>query len=53
MFELNTGDFALIGEDAGERLELPADSGRSETERIVIVPRDVLLAAARDLLGSV
>jgi hypothetical protein len=53
VFELSTGDFAIVGEDVSTSLELPADAGRSDTERIVRVPRDVLFAAARNLLDSV
>jgi hypothetical protein len=48
VFELSNGDFAIIGEDHSD-LELPADAGRSETERTVVVPRAVLMAALRDL----
>ena len=49
VFELVNGDFAIIGEDVSLALELPADAGRSEAERTVVVPREVLLAALRDL----
>lgn len=53
VFELANGDFAIIGEDVSLDLELPADAGRSATERTVVVPRAVLLAALRDLSGGV
>jgi hypothetical protein len=49
IFELESGDFAIIGADVSLDLALPADAGRSETERTVLVPRAVLLAALRDL----
>ena len=53
VFELASGDFAIIGEDVSHELELPADAGRSESERAIVVPRAVLLAAMRDLSGSI
>jgi hypothetical protein len=53
VFELANGDFAVNGQDVSFELELPADAGRSETERTVVIPRDVLLAAFRDLSGSI
>lgn len=53
VFELANGDFAVIGEDISHGLSLPADAGRSETERVVLVPRAVLLAAVKDLSGGV
>lgn len=53
VFELANGDFAIIGEDVSLALELPADAGRSATERTVVVPREVLLAALRDLSSDV
>ncbi len=52
VFELGNGDFAIIGTDVSLDLDLPADAGRSETERIVVVPREVMLAAVRDLSSS-
>jgi hypothetical protein len=53
VFELASGDFAIIGADVSLDLDLPADAGRSETERTVVVPRAVLLAAMRDLSDCV
>lgn len=50
VFELENGDYAIIGQDVSFDLDLPADAGRSEAERIVVVPRPVMLAAARELL---
>lgn len=51
IFELSTGDFAVIGTDATETLEplLPADAARADYERIVVVSRETLLAARRDI----
>lgn len=53
VFELSSGDYAVIGLDVSESIALPADAGRSATERVVMVPRDVLLAAFRDLSRDV
>lgn len=52
VFELANGDFAVIGRDVSLELDLPEDAGRSEAERTVVVPREVLMAALRDLSGS-
>jgi hypothetical protein len=52
VFELASGDFAVIGEDVSADLPLPADAGRSETERTVLVPRGVFLAAVCDLAAD-
>jgi hypothetical protein len=46
-------DFAVLGEDVGGDPGLPPDAGRAETERVVVVPRAVFLAAVRDLSGGV
>jgi hypothetical protein len=53
VFELTNGDFAIIGKDVSLDLDLPDDAGRSAAERTVLVPRDVLLAALRELSGGV
>jgi hypothetical protein len=53
IFELASGDFAIIGADVSLDLALPADAGRSETERTIVVPRAVLLAAIPDLSDSI
>jgi len=47
VFELLTGDFAIIGIDETELLRphLPASAGCGPDERIVRVPRDVLIGA--------
>jgi hypothetical protein len=52
VFELTSGDFVIIGKDVSTQLELPADAGCSETERVVMVPGDVLISALRDLSSS-
>jgi hypothetical protein len=49
VFELESGDFAIIGQDATGGIALPADAGCSAEERVVVVPRAVLLAAFADL----
>lgn len=51
VFELSDGNFAVIGTDVTEMLEarLPADAGRADYERIVVVSRETLLAAKRDI----
>ena len=49
VFELESGDFAIIGQDATGGVSLPADAGCSAAERVVVVPRAVLLAAFEDL----
>jgi hypothetical protein len=51
VFELSTGDFAVIGTDMTDQLEvkLPSDAGRADYERIVVVTRNTMIAAKRDL----
>lgn len=51
IFELTTGDFAVIGTDVTDQLEskLPPDAARASYERIVVVTRETLLAAKRDI----
>ena len=51
LFELADGDFAVIGTDRTEELDrlLPADASRADHERIVVIPRDTLLRAKRDI----
>lgn len=45
VFETDAGDFAIIGQDATGMVVLPPDAGFSTTERLVLIPRDVLLSA--------
>lgn len=51
MFELKTGDFAIIGLDATEKLieALPSDASCGPDERIVIIPRTTLVLAKPDI----
>ncbi|MCX5136273.1 hypothetical protein ACFWA4_10045 [Streptomyces sp. NPDC060011] len=51
IFELADGDFAVIGREATQELdpELPADAARADYERIVIITRDTLLRAKKDI----
>ncbi len=51
IFELADGSFAVIGTDRTEELdaELPADAARADYERIVVIPRNVLIAAKADI----
>ncbi|MDF9811426.1 hypothetical protein M2266_000657 [Streptomyces sp. SPB162] len=51
VFELSTGDFAVIGEAMTDRLRglLPDDAGVGPDEHVVVIPRDVLVRARRDI----
>jgi len=51
IFELEDGNFAVIGREATSELDplLPADAARAEYERIVIITRDTLLRAKKDI----
>nr|WP_202539401.1 hypothetical protein [Streptomyces sp. SID8379] len=51
IFELNDGNFAVIGTEATAKLdsELPADAARADYERIVVITRETLLRAKRDI----
>ncbi len=51
LFELEDGDFAVIGLDrtADLRSALPVDAGCGLAERIVVIPRAVLVAAKREI----
>jgi hypothetical protein len=51
LFELDDGDFAVIGFDVTEELadRLPDDAGCGPAERIVRIPRAVLVAARREI----
>lgn len=51
IFELTDGRFAVIGTDMTGLLEglLPADAGCADYERIVVVTRETLIAARRDI----
>jgi hypothetical protein len=51
VFELSDGSFAVIGTDRTEDLDalLPPDAARADYERIVVISRDTLLRAKRDI----
>lgn len=51
IFELDTGDFAIIGRDiTAETIPaLPADAGCGPDERIIWLPRKTLVRARNDI----
>ncbi|QES44288.1 hypothetical protein DEJ49_27755 [Streptomyces venezuelae] len=51
IFELNDGNFAVIGTDWTTVLEaeLPSDAGRADYERIVVISRETLIRAKADI----
>jgi hypothetical protein len=51
IFELADGSFAVIGTDKTEALEpkLPAGASRADYERIVVITRDTLIGARKDI----
>ena len=51
LFELSDGDFAVIGTDRTEELDalLPESAARADCERTVVITRDTLLRAERDI----
>ncbi|MGI5410473.1 hypothetical protein ACQEV9_27285 [Streptomyces chartreusis] len=51
IFELKDGNFAIIGTEATEALDphLPPDAARAECERIVVISRDTLIRAKKDI----
>jgi hypothetical protein len=51
IFELTDGSFAVIGTDrTGELIgALPPDAGVAEHERIVVITRETLVAARKDI----
>ena len=55
LFELTTGDFAIIGADITEEAAafLPPGSGCGPQERIVRVPRRTLVLARSDIPATV
>ncbi|MFH8792036.1 hypothetical protein [Streptomyces sp. NPDC017941] len=54
IFELASGDFAVIGTEATAALdsELPPDAARADDERIVIISRETLVRAKADIPNS-
>jgi hypothetical protein len=51
IFELSDGRFAVIGSDHTQELEvsLPTDAARASYERIVVISRETLLRAKKDI----
>ncbi|WP_405617775.1 hypothetical protein [Streptomyces sp. NBC_00076] len=51
LFELSDGNFAVIGTEATAALDphLPADAARADYERIVVITRETLIRAKRDI----
>ncbi|MEU4425622.1 hypothetical protein AB0F81_33795 [Actinoplanes sp. NPDC024001] len=49
IFELSDGRFAVIGTDMTGDLELPADAGCASYERVVVITRETLTSARRDI----
>ena len=50
IFELADGDFAIIGSDiTSEAGKLPSDAGCAPHERIIRIPRSLLLQARADI----
>jgi hypothetical protein len=54
IFELQSGDFAVIGTDRTAALdaELPPDAARADYERIVVITRETLVRAKADIPDS-
>lgn len=53
VFLLSNGDIAIIGTEASDELrrQLPQDAAIAAYEKLVVLPRDVLLAARPDIMG--
>jgi hypothetical protein len=51
IFELETGDFAIVGQDITAKIiaELPPGSTCGPDERIIIIPRKTLVLAKADI----
>ncbi|MDF2272607.1 hypothetical protein P2Q00_45525 [Streptomyces coacervatus] len=51
IFELSDGNYAVIGREATAELEaeLPPDASRAEYERIVVISRETLIRARKDI----
>ncbi|OPG02436.1 hypothetical protein B1R27_32530 [Streptomyces sp. GKU 895] len=51
VFELTDGNFAVIGTEATAELDphLPSDAARADYERIVVITRETLIRAKRDI----
>lgn len=55
IFELKSGDFAIIGIDITEaaKLKLPPTAGCGPDEKIVFIPRNLLVEAKSDIPNTV
>ena len=55
IWELESGDFAVIGVDitAAAKAAMPASAGCANDERVVLVPREVLVNAKHDIPNHV
>jgi len=55
VFELATGDFAIIGKDITKvaRRSLPPSAGCGPDERVVLLPRKTLVLAKQDIPSTV
>ncbi|WP_344402058.1 hypothetical protein [Streptomyces longisporus] len=51
IFELSDGNFAVIGTEATKELDdkLPPDASRADYERIVVISRETLIEAKKDI----
>jgi len=51
LFELSDGNFAVMGTEATAALEssLPPDAARADYERIVVITRETLIRAKKDI----
>lgn len=54
IFELETGEFAIIGKDLTGLISkaLPSSANCGPDERIVVIPRKTLIGAKRDIPDS-
>lgn len=54
VFELSDGRFAIIGTDMTEEFRgiLPSDAGVGPKERVIVVPREVLIDVRADIPAS-
>jgi hypothetical protein len=49
IFEIDNGDFAIIGIDITGQLQLPADASCGTDERIIRIPRRTLVFAKSEI----
>ena len=55
IFELETGDFAIVGRDVTPETvsQLPAGASCGPDERVVVIPRGTLVLAKKDIPDEV